>query len=93
MSGNVLHISRPTTPGFLKLLKENNIQAVKILPNCTDWLQPLDLAVNTPLKDQMKGQFQQWYSEEVEKRIRSSASGDEKLIVLKLRQLKLLGLK
>ena len=77
-----------TTPGFLKLLEENNILVVEIPPNCTDRLQPLDLAVNKPLKDQMKRQFQQWYSEEVEKRIRSSASDDEKLIDLKLSRLK-----
>ena len=82
-----------TTLGFLKLLEENNILVVEIPPNCTDRLQPLDLAVNKSLKDQMKRQFQQWYSEEVEKRIRSSASDDERLIDLKLSRLKPLGLK
>ena len=41
----------------------------------------------------MKRHFRQWYSEEVEKRIRSSASNDEKLIDLKLSRLKSLGLK
>ena len=82
-----------TTPGFLKVLEENNILVVEIPPSYTDRLQPLDLAVNKPLKDQMKRHFQQWYSEEVEKRIRSSASNDEKLIDLKLSRLKPLGLK
>ena len=66
---------------------------MEIAPNCTDRLQPLDLAVNKPLKDQMKRQFQQWYSEEVEERIRRSVSNDEKLIDLKLSRLKPLGLK
>lgn len=41
----------------------------------------------------MKRLFQLWYSEEVEKRIKSSANNDEKLIDLKLSQLKPLGLK
>ena len=41
----------------------------------------------------MKRHFQQWYSEEVEKRIKSSATDDEKLIDLKLSRLKPLGLK
>ena len=82
-----------TTPDFLKLLEKNKIMVVEIPPNCTDWLQPLDLAVNKPLKDQMKKWFQQWYSEEVEKRIRSSASDDKKLIDMKLSQLKPLWLK
>ena len=80
-------------PDFLKVFEENNILVVEIPPNCTDRLQPLDLAVNKPLKDQMKRHFQQWYSEEVEKRIRSPASDDEKLIDLKLSWLKPLGLK
>ena len=66
---------------------------VEIPPNCTDRLQPLDLAVNKPLKDQIKRQFRQWYSEEVEKRIRSTASDNEKLIDLTLSWLKPLGLK
>ena len=66
---------------------------VEIPPNCISRLQPLDLAVNKPLKNQMKRHFQQLYSEEVEKRIRSSASNDEKLVDLKLSQLKFLGLK
>ena len=41
-------------PDFLKVLEENNILVVEIPPNYTDRLQPLDLAVNKPLKDQMK---------------------------------------
>ena len=81
------------TPDFLKVLEENNILVVEIPPNCTDRLQPLDLAVNKPLKDQIKRRFRQWYSERVEKRIRNSASNNEKLIDLKLSQLKPPGLK
>ena len=56
-----------TTQTFLDTLKENNILVVEIPPNCTDRLQPLDLAVNKPLKDQMKQQFHHWYAEEVQK--------------------------
>ena len=82
-----------TTPDFLKVLEQNSILAAEIFPNCTDWLQPLDLAVNKPLKDQMKRQFHQWYAEEVEKSINSSASDAEKLVDLKFSRLKPLGLK
>jgi len=59
-------------------------------PNCTDRLQPLDHAVNKPLKDQMKRQF---HSKEVEKRVKDSKTEDGKVIDLKLSELKLLGFK
>jgi len=41
----------------LKVLEDNNILVVEVPLNCTDRLQPLDLAVNKPLKDQMKDNF------------------------------------
>ena len=69
-----------TTSDFLKVLEQNNILVAEIPPNCTDQLQPLDLAVNKPLKDQIKRQFHQWHSEEVEKRINSLATDAEKLV-------------
>ena len=50
---------RHITTDFLKVLEDNNILVVEVPPNCTDRLQPLDLAVNKPLKDQMKRQFHQ----------------------------------
>ena len=33
--------------------------------NCTDKLQPMDLAVNTPFKDVMKKEFIAWYTDQV----------------------------
>ena len=82
-----------TTLDFLKVLEDNNILAVEVPPNCTDRLQPLDLAVNKPLKDQMKRQFHQWYSKEVEKRVKDAKTEDGKVIDLKLSELKPLGFK
>ena len=35
--------------------------------NCTDKLQPLDIAINKPLKDELKRSFQSWYADEVRK--------------------------
>ena len=40
---------------------KDNILYVLIPPNCTDKLQPLDLSVNKPAEDFIKGKFQQWY--------------------------------
>uniref|UniRef100_A0A1X7T019 DDE-1 domain-containing protein n=1 Tax=Amphimedon queenslandica TaxID=400682 RepID=A0A1X7T019_AMPQE len=46
-----------TTP-FFSLLKKHNIIAVQIPANYTDHLQPLDVSVNKPFKDQVKKSFQ-----------------------------------
>jgi len=81
-----------TTQSVLQVLEENNILAVEIPPNCTNQLQPLDLAVK-PLKDQIKRHFHQWYSQEVKKRIKNAKTSDDKVINLKLGQLKSLGFK
>ena len=45
------------TPAFRELLEKNNIDHVNVPANCTDKLQPLDLSVNKPLKDEMKKRF------------------------------------
>ena len=37
--------------------------------NCTDKLQPLDVSLNKPVKDEMKKRFQIWYSEQVQKQL------------------------
>jgi len=41
----------------------------------------------------MKRQFHQWYSKEVEERVKNATSEDSKVIDLKLSQLKSLGFK
>ena len=60
-----------TTPGILDLLQENNIITVMVPINCTDKLQPIDLSINKPVKDQMKSKFQEWYASEVQKQLKS----------------------
>lgn len=49
------------TTEFLELLEAHNIHFVKIPPNTTDKLQPLDILVNKTTKDEMKKWFQEWY--------------------------------
>lgn len=55
------------------LLLENNILSVIVLSNCAD-LQPLDLSVNKPLKDQLRRSLQSWYSEQVSKQLEEGRS-------------------
>ena len=58
-----------TTAGIASLLEKHNINSVQIPANCTDKLQPMDISVNKPLKDELEARFQSWYSSEVEKQL------------------------
>ena len=51
------------TDDVFSMLDSNNIQVVKIPPNCTDCLQPMDLSINKPAKDFSRNKFQKWYAE------------------------------
>lgn len=59
-----------TTPDILSLLEKHHIVAVLVPVNCTDKLQPLDVSINKPMKDEMKKRFQSWYAEEVQKQLK-----------------------
>ena len=39
------------TPDVFSLLEKNHIFVVKVPPNCTDRLQPMDLSVNKAIKE------------------------------------------
>ena len=39
--------------------------------NCTDKLQPLDVAVNKPLKDELMKRFHTWYAEEIQMQLKA----------------------
>jgi hypothetical protein len=51
------------TVDIMQLSEEHNFHVVK--PNCTDWLQPMDLSVNKAAKNFLRGRFNEWYSEQV----------------------------
>ena len=53
------------TPDITQLLEEHNIHAVKLPPNCTDRLQPMDISVNKAAKDFLRQKFTEWYAEQV----------------------------
>ena len=65
-----------TTPGVLALLESHNIISVAVPANCTDKLQPLDVSLNKPVKDEMKRKFQVWYAEEVRKQLQDNVPID-----------------
>ena len=80
-----------TADAFLNTLDKNNILVVEIPQNCTDRLQPLDLAVNKPLKDQMKKQLHYWYAGEVRKKLKATpgtGNDNNKVVDSKLTRLK-----
>ena len=52
---------------FIAVLEKHNISFVKIPPNCTDKLQPLDVSVNKSMKNEMRSKFQLFYASEVQK--------------------------
>lgn len=60
-----------TTPAINQLLEKNNVHVVYIPPNCTDKLQPMDVAVNKPAKDYLKRRFEDWYAGEVMKQVQN----------------------
>ena len=53
------------TEEVLQILEENNIEHVCVPANCTDRLQPLDLSVNKPAKEFLRGRFQEWYASQI----------------------------
>lgn len=66
-----------TTPAIHALLENHNIITVKVPANCTDKLQPLDVSLNKPMKDEMKQRFQVWYAEEVQKQLQDKVPLDQ----------------
>lgn len=57
------------TPEFLARLEEKNISCVRIPPNCTDKLQPLDISINKSMKNELRKQFQMYYASEVQRQL------------------------
>jgi len=56
-----------TTDTISSLFTAHNIYTVKIPANCTDKFQSMDIAINKPMKDRLRANFQSWYAKEVSK--------------------------
>jgi len=50
---------------YQPLPEENTIYVCLLPPNTTDKLQPMDLSVNNPAKDFLRGKFHEWYSDQI----------------------------
>ena len=46
-------------------MEKNNIHTVTVPANTTDRLQPLNVSVNKPAKDFLRGKFNEWYAETI----------------------------
>ena len=57
------------TDGILAMLERSNVRIAVVPANCTDRLQPLDVSVNKSVKEQLRRQFQLWYSDKISKQI------------------------
>lgn len=68
-----------TTPEIHDLLEKHNIVAIQVPANCTDKLQPIDVSINKPVKDEMKKRFQRWYADEVQKQLKDVKLEDVKV--------------
>ena len=59
---------------ILCLLKNNHIRFVVVPFNCTNRFQPLDVRLNTALKEDLQRQIQDWYSTQMGKQLQGSYS-------------------
>ncbi len=65
------HFSGQATQTVFDRLQKYHILYVLIPKTCTDRLQPMDLSINKPFKDQLKQSFQSWYASQIQKQIKT----------------------
>ena len=76
------------TDSVHSLLDTNKIYVVKVPPNCTDRLQPMDMSVNKSVKEFLRTKFCVWYSEQVEQKL---AKCDTSLVDTRMSVMKRIG--
>ena len=68
------------TDDILQLLEDHNVHSVRLLANCTNRLQPMDISLNKATKDFIRQKFNDWYSEKVAEQIGDGANFDQQLV-------------
>jgi hypothetical protein len=69
-----------------KLLEENSIKLFILPPGTTSLIQPLDVCINKPFKDQMRLKYSEWFRDHGSKEENSGKTGDLKAPRLELLQ-------
>ncbi len=60
---------------FLKILSENGFVFLKLPPNCTGQLQPLDISFNSSFKASMREKFICWQAQHFREQIQNGVAG------------------
>lgn len=85
------HFNGQLTTRVQDHLEDNFIIMIGVPANCTDRLQPMDLSINKPFKNQVKTSFQLWYSGQV--RMQLMQLGEHRPVDLRLSVIKSMGAK
>ena len=76
------------------LLLETKHVLIEVVPaNCTDRLQPLDVSVNKAAKENLRSQFQEWYSEQIFQQLQEDCENTAQPVDLRMSIIKPLGAK
>lgn len=70
------HFKGQVTDAVRDLLESHHIHMCLLPANTTDQLQPMDVAVNKPAKEFLKGRFEEWYTEQVVKQLSGKSMDD-----------------
>ena len=81
------------TERIFSLLETKDVLVAVVPANCTDRLQPLDVSVNKVAKENLRSQFQEWYSEQIFQQLQEDSETAPQPVDLRMSIVKPLGAK